>query len=112
MLEKFRPVSCQAAIIELLANWIVNANEFSSIRECRFHLHLRDHFSDAFHDLIAGQDLAAVGPELGNRLAVACSLHDEICYQRDTFGIVELDASCEPSPSDQCCKRDHELVFF
>src|SRR6266436_518527 len=76
----------------LLANWIVKANELGAIGERYFHLHLMDHFRDAFHDLIAGQDLAAFGHEFGNRLAVACSLHDGICYKRDAFGIVELDA--------------------
>ena len=73
----------------------MNANEFGAIRERRFHLHLVDYFGDAFHDLIAGQDLAAFGHEFGDRLAVACSLQDEICNERDTLGIVELHASGE-----------------
>src|SRR5262245_32286516 len=122
-LSLFRTISPDAGIIspgimsillltDSLANWIVNANEFGAIRERCFHLHLVDHFRDAFHDLIAGQDLAAFGHEFGNRLAAACSLHDEICYKRDTFGVVELDASCEPPPSDQRRERDHQLVFF
>src|SRR5262245_13902060 len=123
-LSLFRAISPDAGIISpgimfnLLppmhssANWIVNANEFGAIRERCFHLHLMDHFRDAFHDLIAGQDLAAFGHEFGNRLAVACSLHNEICYNRDTFGVVELDASCEPPPSDKRRERDHQLVFF
>jgi hypothetical protein len=54
-----------------LANWIVNTNELGSIRERCFHLHLVDHFRCAFHDLIAGQDLAAFRPELSDRFAVA-----------------------------------------
>src|SRR5258708_31898795 len=95
-----------------LANWIVNADELGAIGERCFHLHLVDHFGDAFHDLIAGQDLAALGHVFGDRLAVACCLHDEIRYKRDAFGIVELDASCEPPSSDQRGERDHELVFF
>src|SRR5258708_25391506 len=99
-------------IMSSLANWIVNAYEFGAIGERCFHLHLVDHFGDAFHDLIAGQDLAALGHEFGDRLAVACRLHDEIRYKRDAFGIVELDASCEPPSSDQRGERDHELVFF
>src|SRR5258708_26024224 len=117
MPEKSRPVSCQQPSkppphMSSLANWIVNADEFGAIGERCFHLHLVDHFGDAFHDLIAGQDLAALGHEFGDRLAVACRLHDEIRYKRDAFGIVELDASCEPPPSDQRGERDHELVFF
>ena len=57
------------------ANWIVNANELGAIGECCFHLHLVEHFGDAFHDLIAGQYLAAFGHEFGDRLTVSCSLH-------------------------------------
>src|SRR5215467_10667700 len=95
-----------------LANWTMKTDEFSAIGECCFYLHLVDHFGDAFHDLISGQDLAAPGHEFGNRLAVACSFQDEICYERDTFGIVELDASYESPPSYQRRKSDHQLVLF
>src|SRR5262245_7364677 len=123
-LSSFRAISPDAGIIspgimsvrlflmDSLANWVVKTNVFGAVGEGCFHLYLVDHFRDAFHDLIAGQDLAAFGPEFGNRLAVACSLHNEICYKRDTFGIVELDASCEPPPSDQRRERDHQLVSF
>src|SRR6266404_2704598 len=108
MLEGSRPVSCQPS----LRNWIVNAHELGAISERCFHLHLGDHFRYAFHDLITSQELTAVGHEFGNRLAVACSLEYEICYKRNALGIVELDASCEPLPSDNRRERDHQLVFF
>src|SRR6516164_8649003 len=96
----------------LWANWIVKAHELGSIGKRCFHLDLLGHFGNPFHNLIARQDLAAVRPQFGNRLAVACSFQDEICYERHTLGIVELDASCEPSPSDDRRQRDHKLVFF
>src|SRR5262245_63816167 len=88
-------------IIASLANWIVNGNELGAVGKRRFHLHLADHFADAFHDLIAGQYFAACGHELGNGHAVPCPLHDDVCYERDAFGIVELDACGEPSASDK-----------
>jgi hypothetical protein len=74
-------------------------------------LHLVDHLEDAFHNLIAGQDLAAFGHECGNGLAVACSLQDEICYKRDTFGIVELDPSYEPSRATCAASATISLSF-
>src|SRR5262245_54851830 len=99
-------------IIGSLANWIVNGNELGAVGKRRFHLHLADHFADAFHDLIAGQHFAACGHELGNGPAVACPLHDDVGYERDAFGIVELDASGKPSASDKRRERDHQLVSF
>src|SRR5215813_13129499 len=95
-----------------LANWVMNGDELGAIGKRRFHLHLADHFADAFHDLIAGQYLAACGHELGDGPAVARSLHHEVGYQRDAFGVVELDASCESSPRDKRRDRDHQLVSF
>src|SRR5262249_35589117 len=90
-------------IMSSLSNWIVKTNEFGSVGERCFYLHLVDHLRDTFHNLIAGQDLAAFGHKCCNGLAVACSLKDEICYKRDTFGIVELDPSYESCPSHLRC---------
>src|SRR5262244_2127720 len=95
-----------------LANWIVNAYEFGVVRKCCFHLHLAEHFRDAFHDLIARQEFAAPGHQFSDRLAVPCPLQDEICYQGDALRVVELYASGKAAASDECRERDHELVFF
>src|SRR5262245_38506125 len=99
-------------IIASLANWIVNGNELGAVGKRRFHLHLADHFADAFHDLSTGQYFAACGHELANRLAVAGSLHDEVGYDGDAFRIVEPDASCEPPARDKRSARGHQLVLF
>ena len=45
--------------IRLLINWIVNADEFDSVGECCFHLHVVDHLRNALHHLIPGQEFAA-----------------------------------------------------
>src|SRR4029077_11728849 len=95
-----------------LANWIVNGHELGTVGKRRFYFDLRNHLSNAFYNLAAGHDLAAFRHEFRDRSAVARALENEIRYERDTFGIIELDASCEPTPSDQRCKRDHKLVFF
>src|SRR5258708_18852377 len=104
MPEKSRPVSCQQPSkppphMSSLANWIVNADEFGAIGERCFHLHLVDHFVDAFQDLIAEHYLAAFGHDFGDRLAVACRLHDAIRDKRDAFPIAEPDASFQTPPS-------------
>src|ERR1700741_4806843 len=86
------------------ANWIVNAHEFGSIGESCFHLHLGNHLGDAFHHLLTAQHLAAFRHEVSNRLAIAGRLQDEIGYERNAFGIVKLDTSLKPLPSDDCGK--------
>src|SRR4029077_2905473 len=86
------------------ANWVVNAYEFCSIRESCFHLHLGNHLGDAFHHQVTAQHLAAFRHEIGDRLAIAGRLQDEIGYQRKSLGVVELDTSFKPLPSDNCGK--------
>src|SRR5262245_9449648 len=93
-----------------LANWIVNTDQLGAVRKRRFHLHLANHLRDAFHDLFLPQYRAAFGHELGHRLAISCSLHHVVRYQRDGFGVIQLDASCESTASDQRSKRDQKLV--
>src|SRR5580692_567664 len=95
-----------------LANWIVNGNELGTVEKCCFYFDFRNHLRNAFQNLIACHDLAAFGHECRNRFAVACTLHDKIRYKRHTFGIIELDASCAPTPSNRRCNRDHEFIFF
>src|SRR5579864_3245687 len=83
-------------------NWVVNAHEFRSIRESCFHLHLGNHLGDAFHHLVTAQDLAAVRHKLSNRLAIARRLQDKIGYERNSLGIVKLDASFKSFPRNNC----------
>src|SRR5262249_30394104 len=111
MLEKSRPVSLSVHL-SFLSNWIVHTHEFGAIRESGFHFHLRNHFRNAFHDLTASQDLGASRHELSDRLTVACAFQDEICYQRNTLGEIELNASGQPFARDPRGERDHKLVFF
>jgi hypothetical protein len=66
-------------------NWIVNCHEFRAIGKSCLYLQLTDHFGDPLHHLISGQDLAAFGHESATD-AAACSLHEEVCYKRDSFG--------------------------
>src|SRR5260370_31496072 len=94
------------------SNWVVNADEFRSIGKGCFHLHLGNHLGDAFHHLVTAQDLAAFRHKLSNRLAIARRLQDEIGYERDALGMVELDPSLKPLPSDNRGKSDHQLVFL
>src|SRR5215510_2368105 len=95
-----------------LANWIVDTDELGAIGERCLHLHLVNHFRDTFHDLIVPQYGAAFGHEFGNRLAVACSLHHEVRYERDRFRVVELDAPTKPPTRNQRRERDQKLVSF
>src|SRR6201984_3094553 len=110
-LSLFRTMSPVAAKISprimsgpALRNWVVNAYEFCSIGERCFHLHLGNHLGDAFHHQVTAQHLAAFRHEISDRLAIAGRLQDEIGYQRKSLGVVELDTSFKPLPSDNCGK--------
>src|ERR1700746_2029477 len=93
-------------------NWVVNAHEFRSIGKSCFHLHLGNHLWDAFHHLVTAQHLATFRHEFCTLLSIAGRFQEEIGYERNTLGIVELDTSLKPLPSDNCGKCDHQLVFL
>src|SRR5215469_2424967 len=79
--------------IHASANWVMNTHQFGAVWKSCFHLHLGNHLRDAFHHLLAAQNLATFRHELSNRLAIARRLQDEIGYERNALGIVELDPS-------------------
>src|SRR5215831_10826112 len=114
--ETKTPVNAKASKIGrsmgVLPNWIVDRDEFGAVGKGRFHLHLANHVHDAFHHLIGGEYFSASGHELGYRLAVTRPFQDEVRYDRDAFGIIQLDASRQAPASDQRRKGDHELVSF
>src|ERR1700751_1216775 len=91
-----------------LANRVMNGHELRAIRKSCFHLHLQDHLRDAFHDVGARQNLAALRHEIGHRFPVPRSLQDEVHYQRDALGIIDLDASRPPAAGNACRQRDHQ----
>src|SRR5215470_11970835 len=99
--ETKTPVNAKASKIGrsmgVLPNWIVDRDEFGAVGKGRFHLHLANHVRDAFHHLIGAEYVPAPGHEIGNRLAVTRSFQDEVCYHRDAFGIIQLDASRQAS---------------
>src|SRR4029077_19025583 len=99
-------------IADSSTDWIMNGDEFGAIWECHFYLDLADHFGNALHDSVASQDFGAFGHQVGNGLPITCPLHDKIRYERDAFGVVQLDTSRQPRSSDQCRKRYHQLVLF
>src|SRR5215471_18785909 len=98
--------------VDTSANWIVYGDELCPIGKRGFHFDLTDHLRNAFHHLVAGENLPARGHELRDGLFITRSLEDEIADERDAFGIVELDATREPRSRDRRGKCDHQLVFF
>src|SRR5262249_25928556 len=99
-------------MVRPLPDWTVNSNKLCAIWKGCFDFDLADHFRDAFHDLVAGQNLSPLGHQVRNVLALARCLQYEVCDDCDTLGIVEFDASCQPSSCDRRRKRDHKLVLF
>src|SRR5262245_40479328 len=94
------------------ANGVVNGDELGPVGEGGFDVDLLDHVGDAVHELIASQYLPALRHELGNRFSISGPLEEDIGDQRDALGIIQLEASREPPPSDDRGDRDHELVPF
>src|SRR5215813_1245613 len=99
-------------MVDTSADWTVYGDELCPIGERGFHFDLTNHLRNAFHDLVAGQNLPARGHELGDGLFITRSLQDEIADERNAFGIVELDAPREPRPRHRRGECDHQLVPF
>src|SRR5580693_8654098 len=94
------------------ANRIVKTHQFCAIGERCFYLYFRKHLSNALHHLIPPQHLTTVRHQFSNGFTVTCSLHYVIGDNRDAFGIVKRDASCEASSRYERSERDHKLVCF
>src|SRR5215813_2537196 len=92
------------------SDWIVDRDQFRPIGKRRLHLHLAKHFGYAADNLLASQNLAATGHDIGDGLALSSSFQNEVANERDTLRIVELYATCQPSARHQRSHRDEELV--
>src|SRR5262245_57058472 len=91
---------------------LVHGNELGPVRERRLDLNFDDHFGDAVHHLRAREHMRARLHQLGDRLAVARALDDEVGDERHRLGMIELDAALEAPPVHHRGHGDEQLVLL
>src|SRR5882757_186776 len=96
----------------LSADRIVHGDELGAVGESGFDLDVVDHFGDAIHHLVAGEDVGALLHQLGDAFAVARAFQDEVADQRHRFRMVELDAAIEAAARHDRGHRNQQFVFF
>ena len=69
---------------------LVNGNKLCSVGKCSFKLYLAEHFGNAVHNIITGEELSADAHKLGNGLSVTGKLKKLRGYVCHSFGIIEL----------------------
>src|SRR5579863_2483994 len=79
--------SSPGIIAALLSYRIVNGDELSAVRKCRYDLNVVNHLRDAVHHLRTGQHLLAGLHQFGHRAAVACALDDEVGDDGNRLGM-------------------------
>src|SRR6056297_2784188 len=112
LLRVWRMGSGGWALADVLADGLVDGDQFGAVREGGLHLHVVDHLRDAFHDLLAGQHLRALFHERGHGLAVPRSLDDEVGDEGDGLRVVQLHAPFQAVARDHRGERYQQLVFF
>ena len=90
----------------------MDGDQLGTIRECRFDLDVVNHFGNARHHLVSGQDLRARLHQLCHGATIAGALDNEIGNDGNRLGMVELDAALEPSPRHHGRHRNQKLVLF
>ena len=89
----------------------MDGDELGAIGEGGFHLHFVDHFGDAVHHVITGEDFGAGGHQLGHGTAFAGALHDFGADQGHGFRVVELQAFGFAALGQQGCGEQQQFVF-
>ena len=96
----------------LLSYRLMHGHQFGTVWECRFNLHIVDHFGDPLHDLAARDNMGTFRHQVSDAAPVACALDDKVGNQRDRFGMIELDASFQPAPRNDSSHCHKQFVFF
>ena len=94
------------------ADRFVHGHQLGAVGKGRLDLDVVDHLGDAFHHLIAGDDMRAGFHQVCDGASVAGTLDDIICNQRNGFRVVQLHAARQPLTGDLGRHGDHELVFL
>src|SRR5690606_18810204 len=77
------------------ADGFVDGHQLGAVGEGGFDLNVVDHLRNPLHHLVAGDDVCPGFHQLGHGAAVAGALDHEIGDERDSLGVVELDAALE-----------------
>src|ERR1700730_2124965 len=91
---------------------IVNRHQLRPIRKRRLHLHLVNHFRDAFHYLFARENLSAETHDFCNAPPVARGFHYLSTQDGHGFYVVEFQSTSLPAPRQIGRERDHQFFLF
>src|SRR6185295_12975129 len=94
------------------ADGIVDGHQLGAVREGAFDLHFVNHLRNAFHDIVARQDLCAQGHQLGDGFSVTYALEHFSGDEGDGFRVIELQAARLAAPRDVGGSKDQQLVDF
>ena len=75
---------------------MVHGDQFGAVGKSSLNLHFCNHGRDAFHHLVAAEQLAAEVHQFGNAFAVANEFEQLRSDQRDGLGMIEAQAARKP----------------
>ena len=90
----------------------MNGHKLGAVGECCLHLHFVDHFGHAFHNVVAGEQVAARPHELGHALPVARAFQHGQADIGHGLGIIELEAARLAPFGQQPGGEEQQLVLF
>jgi len=94
------------------ADRMMDRDELRAVGERSLDLDLVDHLGDAFHDVVTPQNRLARLHQLRDRTAVADTLEDVGGDERDSLGMVELEAPGAPAARHLGRGEDQELLLL
>ena len=95
-----------------LANGVVDGDQFGSVRKCGLDLNFVNHLCDAFHALVAGDDVTTSLHHVGDGAAISCALDNCVSDQGNGFGVVQLDTAGQPFAGDFGSHGNEQFVFL
>src|SRR5205814_2165497 len=94
----------------LSVDGLMNGDEFGAVGKGGFHLDFGNHFRDAVHDIILGENCVPGGHYLGHALAVASHFEELGGDHGDRLGMVQLESTRLASAGQLARHEDQQLV--
>lgn len=90
----------------------MNGDEFCAIRESGFDLDVVNHFGNAFHHFITGNQSGAITHELGDGFSIACAFENFRSDECDDFGVIQLQSAIAAAAGEVTGNDDQQLFLF
>lgn len=89
-----------------------NGDQLGPIGKGGLDLNVVDHLRDAFHALIAGDDVGSGLHHIRNRTSIACPFNNGVSNKGDSFGIIQLHTTGESLACHFGGHSHQQFVFF